>query len=156
MATVLRRYEEHDAAATAEAFQEAIRVTAAKHYSPAQVDAWAGGVIDLVAWSARRAAAWTVVAEADGDVVGFSDLTSDGELDMLFVHPVAAGRGFARLLVEAVLGEARQRGLRTVGTRASRAARPAFERLGFVVDAENTENRVRGVRVPNYDMHVDL
>ena len=39
---------------------------------------------------------------------------------------------------------------------ASRAARPAFERFGFVVDAENPQNMVRGVCVPNYDMHSDL
>ena len=57
---------------------------------------------------------------------------------------------------EAVLGEARRRGLTRVVTHASRTARPAFERLGFVVDRENPDNTTRGVRVPNFDMHLDL
>ena len=83
-------------------------------------------------------------------------LTDDGVLDMLFVHPDAGGQGVARMLVEAVLGEARRRGLARVSTHASRTARPAFERLGFVVDRENVDNTTRGVRVPNFDMHLDL
>ena len=89
-------------------------------------------------------------------MVGFSDLTDDGVLDMLFVHPDAGGQGVARMLVEAVLGEARRRGLARVSTHASRTARPAFERLGFVVDRENVDNTTRGVWVPNFDMQVLL
>lgn len=65
-------------------------------------------------------------------------------------------RGVARALVTAVLEEARRRGLNRVTTRSSRAARPAFQRFGFVVDRENLDNTVRGVTVPNVDMHVDL
>lgn len=64
----------------------------------------------------RRTAAWTVVAEADGKVVGFSDLTSDGVLDMLFVHPDFGNHGVGRQLVESVLTGARQRGLSAVAT----------------------------------------
>ena len=75
---------------------------------------------------------------------------------MLFVHPDASRRGVARALVTAVLNEARRRGLNRVTTRASRAARPAFQRFGFVVDRENLDNTVRGVTVPNVDMHIDL
>lgn len=152
----LRPYEQTDAAATAQLFQAAIRTTAARHYEPAQIDAWAGDVLDLGRWNHRRSVAWTTVAELDGAVVGFSDLTPDGELDMLFVHPDAGGRGIARQMVTAVVAEGRRRGLRSITTHASRAARPVFERLGFVVDAENSGNRLRGVAVPNFDMHIEL
>lgn len=98
----------------------------------------------------------SVVAVQGERVVGFSDLTDDGVLDMLFVHPDVGGQGVARLLVGAVPAEARRRGVSRVVTHASRTARAAFERLGFVVDRENAENWTRGVRVPNYDMHLDL
>lgn len=152
----IRAYRQGDAQATADVFQAAIRITAARHYRPHQIDAWASGATDLVRWNQNRWGAWTVVAELGGRVVGFSDLTTSGELDMLFVHPVAGGRGIARLLVAAVLDEARQRNLPVVATHASRTARPVFGRLGFVVDAENQRNMVRGVVVPNFDMHIDL
>lgn len=113
-------------------------------------------ILDHAAWDAARERAWTIVTEHDGTVVGFADLTDDAELDMLFVHPDFGRRGVARALVTAVLDEARRRGLRRVTTRASHAARPAFQRFGFVVDRENLENTIRGVNVPNVDMHIDL
>lgn len=152
----LRGYREGDAAATLEVFQRAVRHTAAQHYDAEQIAAWAPDVVDLGAWHARRARVWTVVAELQGRVIGFADLADGGLLDMLFVHPDAGSRGVARVLVEAVCGHARSRGIARLVTHASRAARPVFDHLGFVLDAENKLNLVRGVRVPNFDMHLDL
>ncbi|MHA6523314.1 GNAT family N-acetyltransferase [Tessaracoccus sp. G1721] len=152
----LRPYRDTDAEPTWQVFHAAVRVTAAADYTPEQLAAWSPDEVDLEAWGRRRADAWTMVAVAGERVVGFSDLTDDGVLDMLFVHPDAGGQGVARMLVEAVLDEARRRGLTRVVTHASRTARPAFERFGFVVDRENPDNLTRGVRVPNFDMHLDL
>lgn len=153
----IRAYQASDARATHDAFANAIRVTASQHYDQTQINAWAPtAVVDLAAWNARRVEAWTVVALLDGRGVGFSDLADGGLLDMLFVRPDAGGRGVARALVTAVLDHARAVGLSSVVTHASRVSRPAFERLGFVVDAENLHNMVRGVAIPNYDMHIDL
>ncbi|GAB3699058.1 GNAT family N-acetyltransferase [Mariniluteicoccus flavus] len=153
---VIRPYRSEDALATLDVFEQAIRRAAAAFYEPEQIAAWASGGADLSAWDAPRSAAWTVVAESDGRVVGFSDLAADGLLDMLFVHPDHGGRGVARALVEAVLARAQDTGVRRVETHASRAARPAFEKFGFVVDAENPNNMVQGVKIPNFDMHIDL
>ena len=155
MPVTLRPYRGTDAEPTWQVFRAAVRVTAAADYTPEQVEAWSPDEVDLEAWGRRRAAAWAVVAVEGDRVVGFSDLTDDGVLDMLFVHPDVGGQGVARLLVEAVLGEARRRGLTRVVTHASRTARPAFERLGFVIDRENPDNWTRGVRVPNFDMQLD-
>ncbi|MGL5406271.1 MAG: GNAT family N-acetyltransferase [Propionibacteriaceae bacterium] len=153
---ITRSYRPDDARATAEVYQTAIRTTAAHHYGHDQIEAWAGTDIDLERWNCNRIASWTIVAEVDGQVRGFSDLTPDGELDMLFVHPETGGQGLARRLVTDVLAEARRRGLSVVTTRASRAARPVFEHLGFIVDAENPHNIVRETVVPNFDMHINL
>lgn len=152
----LRRYRPDDAAATWRVFYDAVHRTAAADYSPEQIAAWAPDDADLDAWRARRAASWTIVAVVDGRVAGFSDLTDDAVLDMLFVHPDAARRGVARALVDAVVAEARHRGVARLTVRASRTARPAFERFGFVVDAERPDNEVRGIVVPNFAMHLDL
>lgn len=135
----LRRYCPDDAEGTWRAFDEAVSRTAASYYTPAQITAWNPGDVDLNEWNVRRAAAWSIVVDADGEIAGFSDLTADGELDMLYIHPDFGRRGVARALVTAVPGEARRRGLDEVRTRASRAARPAFERFGFVTDRENAE-----------------
>ena len=75
---------------------------------------------------------------------------------MLFVYPEDGRGGVARALVTTVLRHTSQLGLPRDETHAGRAARPAFERLGFVVDAENSTNMVRGVHVPNLNMHIEL
>jgi putative acetyltransferase len=137
-------------------FQSAVRLTAVRDYTEEQVRAWAPDETDAVAWAARRAAAFTFVACEGDRVVGFSDFTDDGLLDMLFVHPDCSGRGVARMLVERVVQEAKQRGLSRLVTHASRTARPAFEALGFVVDRENTSNWIRGQNLPNFDMYFDF
>ncbi|ADB31246.1 GCN5-related N-acetyltransferase [Kribbella flavida DSM 17836] len=152
----MRAYVPDDAEATWESYFRAIRDTASKDYSPAQIAAWAPASADLVEWNERRSAAHTFVAVVDERVVGFSDVTDDGLLDMLFVHPDAGGRGAARALVGAVVAKARELGLAELHTHASRTARPAFERLGFEVERANDQNWIRGENLPNYDMRLTL
>lgn len=124
-------------------YRTAIQITAARHYDHDQIAAWVGKNIDLDRWDQKRSTAWTVVAELDRAVVGFSDLTPDGELDMLFVHPDAGGQGLARQLIMTVLTETLQ--FSRVTTHASRAAQPVFEHFGLITDAENPHNMVQGV-----------
>lgn len=153
-APVLRPYRSpDDAAVTLATYRTAVRVTAGRFYEPQQIAAWLGpDDVDVDAWDARRGAAWTVVAEVDGRVVGFSDLLPDGLVDMLFVHPHAGRRGVARALLDAVEREARARGVTELRTFASRAARPVLERHGFTVVVDRVDNTARGVVVPNYEM----
>lgn len=156
MTILIRDYVRDDATVTAEIFRMAVRITASRDYSPAQVMAWAPDDIDLDAWHSGRAGQHTYVAIEDGEVVGFTGLTADGVLDMLFVDPPSGGRGIARLLVDYALNQARAAGHAVVRTRSSRTARRVFERHGFVVDAENEETRLHGQPLPNFDMHVEL
>ncbi len=156
MTPTIRPYEARDAESTWQAYRRAIHDTASRDYNPAQIAAWAPDSVDLVAWNERRLGAHTFVATIDDRVIGFSDVLPDGLLDMLFVHPEAGGRGVARALVDTVIGKARELGLSRLHTHASRTARPAFERFGFVVDRPNPQNWVGGQNVPNYDLHLDL
>ncbi|MFC7376247.1 GNAT family N-acetyltransferase [Brachybacterium sp. GCM10030268] len=121
-----------------------------------QINAWCPPQLDVATWAPARSRAWTIVAEWEGALVGFCDLTDEAEVDMLFVAPRVGGRGVAQELIAAALAEARRRGCTRVTTRASRGARAAFARSGFVVDRENRINIVRGILVPNFEMHVDL
>lgn len=156
MGPIVRAYELGDAEPTWVAYFRAVRETAVKDCSPSQVAAWAPEMIDLGAWNERRLTVHTYVATTEKGVVGFSDVTDSGLLDMLFVHPEAGGRGIARALVGAVVGKAGELGLSRLCTHASRTARPAFERFGFEVDRANDDNWIRGENLPNYDMHLDL
>ena len=153
---IIRRYCSEDAAPTFHVFDQAVKRTAAAFYTRDQLNAWNPGPVDLDQWHERRTAAWTVVADTGTAVAGFADLTQDGVLDMLYVHPSHASTGIAHALIDSVLAEARRRGLRQVRTFASRPARPVLEHCGFVVDRDNYDNTIRGQVVPNYTMHITL
>ncbi|MFD7025582.1 GNAT family N-acetyltransferase [Promicromonospora sukumoe] len=131
----IRRYEAGDAGDTWRVFHAAVHGTASRDYGVEQLQAWAPPTVDEDRWHQRRSAAHTYLARLDGGVVGFSDFTDAGVLDMLFVHPDAGGRGVARALVAHVLREAAAAGHERLLVHASLTARPAFERFGFAVDA---------------------
>lgn len=154
---LLREYCGTDTRSTFEVFRQAIQITAARDYDARQIEAWAGADRDdLSGWDAKRRESFTLVAEADSQVVGFADLAAGNLVDMLFVHPKWSGRGVARALVEGIKTEARARGLLSLTTYASRTARPAFESFGFTVVEERPLNTVRDVVVPNFEMRCEL
>jgi len=81
------------------------------------------------AWRTKRASAMTLVAEIDGEVIGFTDLLPDRLIDMVFVAPHAAHRGVASGLLTAVIESATEQNIAVLTTHASILARPGFGRL---------------------------
>ncbi|MBP2487699.1 putative acetyltransferase [Rhizobium leguminosarum] len=97
-------------------------------------------------WAERRISRPAWIAEFDGQPAGFSDLTGDGCLDMMFVHPEFQGLGIASHLLSRVEGEALKLGFSRIYTEASRTARPFFERKGFrVITKQIVEKRGQGL-----------
>ena len=151
----IRSYEAGDAPAIARLFYETVRSVNRAHYSEEQVAAWAPAIPEADGWHARMSGRLTLVAEAEGGVVGFAELEEDGHLDMLYVHKDAVGSGVGARLYEAVEREALDRGLGRITTHASITARPFFERRGFRLVREQTVRR-RGVALTNFAMERDL
>jgi putative acetyltransferase len=137
----VRSYEPDDAEATIDIFLRAIREVASKDYNPAQISAWAK-VDDAEIWAQYRASRPTWLAMDGSKPIGFTDLKSDGCLDMMFVSPDYQGKGVASLLLATVENAAREQRLQRIFTEASLTARPFFERKGFViVTAQQVEKR---------------
>ncbi|MBX5161084.1 MULTISPECIES: GNAT family N-acetyltransferase [unclassified Rhizobium] len=130
---LIRPYTPGDVDATIDIFLRAIREVSSKDYSPAEIEAWAK-VEDCSRWAERRISRPAWIAEFDGKPAGFSDLTGDGCLDMMFVHPDFQGLGFGRIYTEA-----------------SRTARPFFERKGFWVVTKQIVAK-RGQSLENFLM----
>lgn len=142
---LIRPYTAGDADATIEIFLRSIREISSKDYLPAQIEAWAK-VEDRSLWAERRISRPAWIAEVDGKPAGFSDLTDDGCLDMMFVHPEFQGIGVATRLLRTVEEEALTLGFRRIYTEASRTARPFFERKGFrVLTGQIVEKRGQGL-----------
>ncbi|MGB3681393.1 MAG: GNAT family N-acetyltransferase [Rubrobacteraceae bacterium] len=124
-------------------------------YSREQVEAWAPEVPDTAAGRRRLASRKTLVAEENGEVVGFAELEEDGHLDMFYLREDAVGRGMGSILYRAIEGEARSLGLTRIFTESSITARPFFGRQGFRVIREQTVWR-RGVGLTNFVMEKSL
>jgi putative acetyltransferase len=130
---LIRQYRRDDLNAVIEVFLRSIRETASANYSPEQVSAWAQ--VDQNSWSERRMSRPTWVAEIEGRIAGFTDLESNGHLDMMYVHREMSGRGAARTLYEAAEQHAYEQGLLRIYSEVSLTARPFFEHVGFDVVA---------------------
>ena len=148
---IVRDYGRDDAQEICRLFYETVRSVNLGDYSPEQVRAWAPAPPDPDAWHARMSGRHTLVAEGDGEVVGFAELEEDGYLDMFYCRRDVVGRGVGSLLYAAVEERAGDLGLGRIFTEASITARPFFERKGFAVLWPNTVVR-GGVELTNFSM----
>ena len=122
----------------AEIFRAAIEELAADDYSEAQQEAWASAADDEEAFGAKLAHELTLVATYDGAAVGFAALADNRRIDMLYVHPAAAGQGAGAMLCDALEKLAAARGSKEITVDASDAARGFFEKRGFSAQSRNT------------------
>ena len=152
---LVRAFKDGDEPALQAVFYSAVHVIAAKDYALEQLDAWAPHRPDWDAWTARMRALQPFVAEADGRVVGYADLQSDGYVDHFFVAGKHARRGVGRLLMERLHARAAELGLVRLFSDVSLTAEPFFEHFGFRV--VERKNAVSGkVSLPNARMEKTL
>jgi putative acetyltransferase len=122
----------------AEIFRAAIEELTADDYSEGQQEAWASAADDEEAFGAKLAHELTLVATYGGAAVGFAALAGNTRIDMLYVHPAAAGQGAGAMLCDALEKLAAARGSKEVIVDASDAARGFFEKRGFSAQSRNT------------------
>lgn len=147
----IRLYDDADLDTLIDLFAGSVRQVASRDYGPAQIDAWVPVAVNGKHWTTRLGGRPTYVAEAGGEIVGFSDLEPDGHIDMLFVHAAHQGRGVAHALLDHIHARAHEQGLDRLFTEASITARPFFERNGFeMIEAQDVE--LRGQTFRNYRM----
>ncbi len=122
----------------AEIFRAAIEELTIDDYSEAQQEAWASAADDEEEFGAKLAGELTLVATFAGAAVGFASLAGNTRIDMLYVHPAAAGQGAGAMLADALEKLAAARGADELTVDASDAARSFFEKRGFKAQSRNT------------------
>ena len=144
----LRDYCKTDCTELARLFYDTVHTVNAKDYSREQLDAWATGEVNLEAWNKSLQAHNTVVAEMDGQIVGFGDMYETGYLDRLYVHKDYQRRGVATAICDALEQNTKAA---EFTTHASITARPFFEKRGYtVVKVQQVERR--GILLTNFVM----
>jgi putative acetyltransferase len=127
-----------DAPLVAEIFRASIAELTGDDYSAAQQEAWAAAADDAAAFGARLAGAVTLLGTIAGEPVGFASLAGADRLDMLYVHPAAAGQGVGSMLLDALERLARSRGAGRLTADVSDSAQEFFRRHGFVPRQRNS------------------
>jgi putative acetyltransferase len=127
-----------DAPLLAEIFRASIEDLTTDDYTPEQQEAWASAADDMEEFAERLGQQLTLVATLGGDPVGFAALERNERIDMLYVHPAAAGQGVGAMLADALEKLAASRGAARLMVDASDTARGFFEKRGYVAQQRNT------------------
>jgi putative acetyltransferase len=134
----MRPFLPADTPLLADIFCASVEELTAEDYSEAQREAWASVTEDLDAFGARLAGQLTLLGTMGGSPVGFASLKGADHIDMLYVHPSAAGHGVASLLLNALEKLAASRGAKRLTADVSDSAEEFFKRRGFVGQRRNT------------------
>jgi putative acetyltransferase len=134
----LRPFLAEDTPVLAAIFAASIEELTGDDYSEAQQQAWASAADDEEQFAKRLAGELTLVATLQKSPVGFAALKGADQIDMLYVHPGAAGQGVASMLVEALEKLAGGRGIKSLTVDASDNAQEFFAKRGFVARQRNT------------------
>jgi len=134
----LRPYLAEDASTVAQIFQASIAELTGDDYSEAQQEAWASVADGAADFAAKLGGQLTLIATHDGEAVGFASLAGKDKIDMLYVHPDAAGQGAGATLADALEKLAAARGAEKLTVDSSDTARGFFEKRGYVAQSRNS------------------
>src|ERR1700688_1624979 len=151
----LRPFLAEDTPVLAAIFAASIEELTGDDYSEAQQQAWAGIADDEEQFGKRLAGELTLVATLQNSPVGFASLKGADHIDMLYVHPGAAGQGVASMLSEALEKLAGGRGAKSLIVDASDNAEGFFLKRGYVGLQRNTVT-VNGEWLANTTMQKTL
>jgi putative acetyltransferase len=134
----LRPFLSADTPVLASIFAAAVEQLTGEDYNEAQQQAWASVADDEDEFGRRLASQLTLIATLQNSPVGFASLKGADRIDMVYVHPGAAGQGVASMLIEALEKLAGGRGAKSLTVDASDNAVEFFSRRGYVANQRNT------------------
>jgi len=151
----LRPFLPADTPVLAAIFAAAIEGLTGDDYGEAQQEAWAAIADDEDAFGKKLASELTLIATLQSAPVGFASLKGKDHIDMLYVHPGAAGQGVASMLLDALEKLAGSRGAKSLTVDASDNAQVFFAKRGYVAKQRNSVT-VNGEWLANTTMQKTL
>jgi putative acetyltransferase len=131
----LRPFLPADTPVLAAIFAAAIQELTGDDYDETQQEAWASVADDEEEFGKKLAGELTLIATLKNAPVGFASLKGKDQIDMLYVHPGAAGQGVASVLLEKLAGA---RGAKNLTVDASDNAQEFFKKRGYVAQQRNS------------------
>lgn len=127
---------------------ETVRSINCRDYTEEQVKIWAP---DPYIYSTYEDS-YAYVADLDGKILGFSNLTQEGYLHRFYVHKDFQNQGIGSRLLHAIETKGINLELQEIHTEASVTAKPFFMAKGYVLREEQIKI-LRGMKFINYKMY---
>jgi putative acetyltransferase len=152
MSVQLRPARKDDAAALSRVHFAAVHRTAAPFYSAEVIDGWSPTPDERRMEQFRRAISGTeelfLVAERDGEIVGFGSIVpAGGELRAVYVDPDAGRTGIGTAILQGLERMAIEAGVRTLSMDASVNAEAFYSRHGFQILERSSHQLGQGPRM---------
>lgn len=126
---------------------QAIRKLCKSHYTPEEIEVWAGRFHPDSYQGAINSREF-FVAEDQGRIVGFGQLCLEsGEVEAVYVHPNAARRGIGTQLSRKLEERAEENGVTSLHLDASLNAVPFYTKAGFISQREAKHQLQSGVEI---------
>lgn len=151
----IRLYQRGDIKKVVHLFQDTVSILDSKEYSEAEIRNWAPNSIYVRDWEELCLKEFTVVAEADEEIVGFAQINDDGHINAFYCRPDHQGKGIGKKLYAVINDYARTQSIPTIYTEVNASIRPFFLKAGF----ENVQKQkavVQGKVKANYIMKKKL
>jgi putative acetyltransferase len=136
-------------------FVASIQELTSDDYSEEQQEAWAAAADDEASFGKKLASGLTLIATLQGSPVGFASLKGNDHIEMLYVHPSAAGQGVGAMLCDALEKLAGARGATGLLVDASDTAVDFFRKRGYVAQQRNSVS-INGEWLANTTMKKEL
>jgi putative acetyltransferase len=137
----LRPFLPADTPILAAIFVAAIEELTGDDYSETQQEAWAAAADDEQAFGKKLAGELTLIATQRNAPVGFASLKGASHIELLYVHPSAAGQGVGTALCDALEKLAGARGAKSLTVDASDNAVEFFRKRGYLARQRNSVSR---------------
>lgn len=143
----VRRAREEDCEGIWRVHTRAIKELANSHYTPEEIEAWAGPRQPRHYAESIRAKEF-YVAEEGGVVLGFGTLNDkQHEIEAVYVSPQAVRRGVGSAILRRLEERARELGVKSLKMDASLNAVPFYKSEGYESEKEMTHRLASGVEI---------
>lgn len=150
----IRKLVKSDIDACIALFRDTVQIINAADYTEAQRNAWISRGADQKRWaSLLKNIAY--VAEYEGQIVGFGDITPQGYFDRLFIHKDFQRKGVASALIKKLEQEAKALGVKEIYAEVSITAKPLAEAFGYHVCKQQIKE-INGEKLINFVMKKTL
>ena len=147
----IREYNKTDNNEIFNLFYNTVHSINTKDYLEEQVNVWAKKDIDIDHWCEKFKNSYTIIAEEDNKIVGFSNIDNNGYLDMLYIHKDYQHKNIASELLNIIEKYSKNNNICQIITYSSKTAKDFFLKKYFEL-AENNIVIRDNVELENYLM----